>query len=121
MVQQSKKNKYDVYMLKEINPDGNGYGIKSNKNPDFLINGYIFDCYSPQKNSTSKSIIKKLNDKVKNQAERIVLNLSEYEGNVEQLKEDILAKTGSNCDLKYLKELIVVTPDDTIEQWFWRE
>lgn len=112
---------YDVYMLKEINPDGNGYGIKSNKNPDFLINGYIFDCYSPQKNSTSKSIIKKLNDKVKNQAERIVLNLSEYEGNVEQLKEDILAKTGSNCDLKYLKELIVVTPDDTIEQWFWRE
>nr|WP_240636654.1 WXG100 family type VII secretion target [Paenibacillus silvae] len=38
---------YDITMLPNTK-GGNGYGINPTSNPDFLINGKAFDCYSPE-------------------------------------------------------------------------
>lgn len=53
----------------------------------------------------------------KEQTERITLNLDNYQGDIEELKDMILRKT--NGDLKNLKELLVVK-DGEITRWFAR-
>ena len=47
---------YNVQMLEEID-GGNGYGLKPNSNPDYLIEGEAFDCYSPEANTSIKNIV----------------------------------------------------------------
>ncbi|WP_152392615.1 CdiA C-terminal domain-containing protein [Paenibacillus guangzhouensis] len=54
------------------------YGLKEGKNPDFLIEGKVFDYYAPDVDTPIDSICKKIKDKTKNQAQRIVLNLDDY-------------------------------------------
>ena len=63
---------YDVTMLDEVN-GGNGYGIKPDKNPDFLINGRVFDCYSPQSSTKPDGVIDNIAKKT--ESRRIELSL----------------------------------------------
>ncbi|CAM4447022.1 pre-toxin TG domain-containing protein [Paenibacillus tarimensis] len=49
---------YDVRMLDEVD-GGNGYGIKAGSNPDYLVEGKVFDCYAPKPEGKTQSIIKK--------------------------------------------------------------
>ena len=69
----------------------NGYSIEQNpivegttRNPDYSIEGEIFDCYSPAKNTKIRNIASTIEEKVieKGQANRVVLNLDDWNGNI---------------------------------------
>jgi len=108
---------YDVTPLKENPGGGNGFGIKPDSNPDFIIEGKVFDCYAPQ-GEFSKNKIKEIQGKTKKQATRIILNLDDFNlSDIDILKQEILKKANPNGDLKYLQELLVVK-DGKITRWF---
>ncbi|WP_374966089.1 hypothetical protein [Lysinibacillus sp. RS5] len=102
------KNGYDIEMLDEVD-GGNGYGKKTESNPDYLIEGKPFDCYSPDENTSINNVSRTITKKTKNQAERIVLNLDDYPAEkVNELKETLIRKANPNGDLKHLQELFIV-------------
>lgn len=95
-------------MLDEID-GGNGFGVLPNKNPDFLIENKVFDCYAPKSNANVRNIINEIKSKTKEQAQRIVLNLDEFsDEKVDEIIQTVLRKATPNGDLKNLKELIIV-------------
>ncbi|ANF98880.1 hypothetical protein AR543_17240 [Paenibacillus bovis] len=99
---------YDIHMLDEID-GGNGYGLKINKNPDFLIENKVFDCYAPEAKTSFDSITGNIKEKTKNQAKHIVLNLDDYPSeNIDDLLKEIVRQTNPKANLKHLDELIIV-------------
>ena len=101
---------YKVEMLKEMD-GGNGYGIQSNTNPDFLIEDrFVFDCYTPNKNTAIKGIVKEVYNKSKKQTPNIIINLNDYIGDMYELETILLKKI--NGDLKYVEELYFVKGDE---------
>lgn len=99
---------YDIEMLDEVN-GGNGYGIKESSNPDFLIEGKVFDCYAPTIETNVDNILRNITKKTKTQAERIVLNVDQFPSEkVAEIIQGILRKANPNGDLKNLKELSIV-------------
>lgn len=48
-------NGYDINVLDEID-GGNGHGIADGSNPDFLIEGNVFDCYGARLDGKVQSI-----------------------------------------------------------------
>jgi len=99
---------YDVHMLDEVN-GGNGYGISEGSNPDFLIEGNVFDCYAPKPDGKVQSIIKEIAGKTKSQSGRIVLNLDDFpQEKVNEIIDTVLRKANVNGDLKRLEELLLV-------------
>ncbi len=111
---------YDIKMLDEID-GGNGYGIKEGSNPDFLIEGKVFDCYAPKPDGKVQSIIKEIAGKTKNQSGRIILNLDNFpDEKIAEITGTILRKANPNGDLKRLEELISVK-DGTITKVFGGE
>ncbi|MGW8956879.1 CdiA C-terminal domain-containing protein [Paenibacillus sp. NPDC055715] len=99
---------YDIEMLDEVN-GGNGYGVKESSNPDFLIEGKVFDCYAPTIETNVDNILRNATKKTKTQTERIVLNLDQFPSEkVAEIIQGILRKANPNGDLKNLKELFIV-------------
>jgi Contact-dependent growth inhibition CdiA C-terminal domain len=78
--------------------------FKKERNPDFKIEGEIFDGYAPRKNTSLTNIIKSIEDKTKqNQARRILLNLDDNNVSIPNLAKELrLSK------LPLLDEVIVV-------------
>jgi hypothetical protein len=78
--------------------------FKKERNPDFKIEGEIFDGYAPNKDTGIKSLLRGIKDKTeKNQARRILLNLDDSNVSVTELAKELrLSK------LPYLDEVIVV-------------
>lgn len=105
---------YKVEMLKEVD-GGNGYGIKSYSNPDYLIEDKVFDCYAPQGNTEIDTIIRGINKKTQTQTHHIILNLDDFEGNVDDLVKAIKRKANPNGDLKRLEELLIVKDGKIID------
>ena len=66
---------YRVEMLPETN-GGSGYGLQSEANPDYIIEGQVFDAYAPTTGNIG-NIWFTIYDKVQRQAERIVLILDD--------------------------------------------
>ena len=90
----------------------NGYDIElkpklttTSKEPDYKIEGKIFDCYSPEPHTGVRSIRSSISSKVnkQKQADRIVLNLNNWQGNIEDVKEELQDYPVAN-----LKEVLVV-------------
>ncbi|WP_341184745.1 CdiA C-terminal domain-containing protein [Paenibacillus sp. FSL H7-0756] len=99
---------YDIKMLDEIE-GGNGHGIKEGSNPDFLIEGKVFDCYAPKPEGQVKTLINEIAKKTKEQSARIVLNLDNFPNEkVTEIINTLLRKANPNGDLKRLEELILV-------------
>ncbi|MFE0558482.1 WXG100 family type VII secretion target [Paenibacillus sp. NPDC058910] len=99
---------YNIEMLDEVN-GGNGHGIKETSNPDFLIEGKVFDCYAPTQDTNVDNVLRNIRTKTKAQADRIVLNLDNFAvEKISEITEGILRKANPNGDLKSLKELIIV-------------
>lgn len=95
-------------MLDEVN-GGNGRGIKKSSNPDFLIEGEVFDCYAPTIDTNVDNILRNIRTKTKTQAERIVINLDGFTSEkITEITEGILRKANPNGDLKNLQELLIV-------------
>lgn len=103
------KEGYDIEMLPEVK-GGNGYGKKTTSNPDFLIDGEAFDCYSPD-GSNIRNIWSTVEEKTNRQAERIILNLDDFKGSVSELHDQFRL-----WDITDLKELFIIK-DGTIERW----
>ncbi|WP_310341321.1 hypothetical protein [Paenibacillus sp. 2003] len=89
-------------MLPEVK-GGNGYGIKSASNPDFLINGQAFDCFSPKENTSARNIWSTVKNKSETQAERIVINLNDHKGSIEDLKQQF-----NEYKVDTLKEVLII-------------
>lgn len=96
----------------------NGYIIEQNpviegttRNPDYLIEGEIFDCYSPAENTKVRNVASTIEEKVlqKGQAERVVLNLDDWKGNVDELVKQL-----NDYPIEGLKEVIIVY-DGTVQ------
>ena len=98
---------YKVEMLDEIF-NGNGYGLKETANPDFLIEGKVFDCYFPSAGAKMETIINEIRSKTKNQTPNIILNLDDYQGSMDKLIELIKRKATPKGDLKRLEDLKIV-------------
>ena len=90
----------------------NGYDIElkpelttTSKEPDYRIEGKIFDCYSPEPYTGVRNIRSTIDIKVndRKQADRIVLNLNNWQGNIEDVKEKLQEYPVDN-----LKEVLVV-------------
>ncbi len=78
-------------------PDGN-------KNPDYNIEGNIFDCFSP-KTDSAKNIRNEINRKVAKdkQTDRVVLNLDDSTASIPAIQAQLAKKPVSG-----LKEVLVV-------------
>lgn len=81
---------------------GNGYGLKPDSNPDFLINGNAFDCYSPE-TSNVRNIWSTVEAKTNSQAKKIILNLDGFSGSMDDLANQFL-----DWPIETLEELLVV-------------
>ena len=99
-----RRNGYDVEQLKETKGAAN--------NPDYKINGRIFDCYTPQGGNV-RNIADYIASKVgKGQADRIVLNLDNSDLDLKSLKNELSASP-----IKDLKEIIVVKGNKVSRFW----
>ncbi|OPX41865.1 hypothetical protein CLHUN_42640 [Ruminiclostridium hungatei] len=92
---------YNIEML-PYKTNGNGYGVKPSSNPDYLIDGQVFDCYSP-KTINLRTIWDTVVGKTENQARRVILNLDDYTGSL-----DDLAKQFNDWPIDGLDELLVI-------------
>lgn len=113
---------YKVEILEENSNGGNGYGITSGSNPDFLIEGRAYDCYSPV-TANVNTICKELAKKSKTQATRIVLNLdgnsegSISQGNLNKILSTILRKLQPDQYLSRIDELFVLYQGEIL--WYY--
>ena len=95
-----------------------GYKIEQNpvvegttRNPDYRIEGELFDCYSPEPNTSARSIGSTIKGKVveKQQAERVILNLDDWAGNVETIEKQL-----NDYPIEGLKEVIIVKNGEVV-------
>lgn len=57
------------------------------KDPDYLIEGYVFDCYAPSETRPVRGVWSGVKDKVEDgQTERVVLNLRDWRGDLNALR-----------------------------------
>ncbi|UHO40883.1 hypothetical protein H5J24_22200 [Chryseobacterium capnotolerans] len=81
------------------------------KNPDYIIEGSIFDCYSPyNSNKAVRGIWTEVSDKIrKDQTNRIVLNLKNWNGDIQKLQKQFL-----DWEIEGLKEIIYITKQGNV-------
>ena len=94
-----------------------GYKVEQNpkvpgaKNPDYRIEGQVFDCYSPRAGTDARGIVDAMNKKVgSGQTERIVLNTTDDSGVTKGQILDAIREYGSPD----LKEIIMIDKNQTI-------
>ncbi|WP_439480134.1 hypothetical protein [Chryseobacterium aquaticum] len=94
-----------------------GYDVEQNpfvsglKNPDYKIEGKIFDCYSPYaKNKSVRGIWSEIAEKIeKGQTERVLINLKNWEGDLIQLQKQF-----SDWSIEVLQEVMYITKNGKI-------
>ncbi len=91
----------------------NGYNVEQNpsvsgsKNPDYLIEGKVFDCYSPREGTSVRNIASGISKKVNSgQTDRIILNLDDWHGGGGQIDE--LIRQLNAWPIEGLKEVKVI-------------
>ena len=89
-----------------------GYKVEQNptvpglKSPDLVVEGEIFDVYSPAYGTSTKNIFNAVRDKVlAGQTGRVVINLGESNASVPQLMREFTQRRG---DVRQLSEVLVV-------------
>ncbi|MEE6260177.1 MULTISPECIES: CdiA C-terminal domain-containing protein [Plantactinospora] len=76
------------------------------KDPDYLVEGHVFDCYAPGETKSVRGVWSGVRDKVEDgQTERVVLNLGDWRGDL-----DALRKQFDDWPVDNLKELVALTP-----------
>ena len=75
-----------------------------------MIEGEVFDCYSPNGNK-AYSVWSKVRTKTVTQARRIVLNLSDYQGSLSDLYNQF-----KSYEISTLDEMLVIV-DGKIHRW----
>ncbi len=84
-------------------------------NPDYLLEGRVFDCYSPTKSDKSvRGVWSEVEDKVveRQQTQRVVVNLERWRGDVSALRKQF-----ADWPIEGLKEVKAITADGEILQF----
>jgi hypothetical protein len=82
------------------------------RNPDYLVEGRVFDCYSPTSpTKPARGIWAEVEEKVveKQQTQRVVVNLEDWRGDVSGLRRQF-----GDWPIPGLKEVKVITPEGDI-------
>ncbi len=95
-----------------------GYDIEQNpnitnttKNPDYKIEGEIFDCYSPyNSNKSVRNIWTEVKGKIDaKQTERVVINLKNWDGEISTLQKQF-----TDYPVEGLKELMIIDKNNIV-------
>ncbi|QDY07715.1 hypothetical protein FJK98_11460 [Micromonospora sp. HM134] len=87
------------------------------KDPDYLVEGHVFDCYSPAARTSVRNIWSQIQEKIDDaQTQRVVVNLKDWQGDMTALRRQFDA-----WPIDGLKELVMVRPDGTIHQIIRRD
>jgi hypothetical protein len=82
------------------------------KEPDYVLEGHIFDCYSPNPSKAVRGIWSTVSGKVGDlQTQRVVVNLKDWRGDLAALRKQF-----DDWPIIRLKELTAVTRDGAIMQ-----
>jgi hypothetical protein len=85
---------------------------KPDGDPDYLIEGHVFDCYSPTPAATVRGVWTQVRKKVVGQqTQRVVVNLHDWCGDLGDLQKQF-----DDWPISGLKELIAVTRNGAIVQ-----
>lgn len=95
----------------------NGYQIEQNpkiegssKNPDYRMEGRIFDCYSPNKRTPTRSVWDRIQDKINGgQTKRVVVNLDDWKRSTRSLEKQL-----QQYPIKNLEEVIAIRDGNII-------
>lgn len=95
------KKGYDI----EQNPSISG----TTRNPDYIIEGKVFDCYSPTADKSVRGIWSTIYEKVitKGQTKRVILNLDDWSGSISELVSQL-----KSYKIDGLEEVIVVMGEE---------
>ncbi|MER7164655.1 hypothetical protein ABT336_01060 [Micromonospora sp. NPDC000207] len=86
------------------------------KDPDYLIEGHVFDCYSPSARIPVRNIWSQVEQKCRQQTQRVVINLKDWQGDLAALRRQF-----DQWPIDRLKELVAVTSDGKIVQFVRRD
>lgn len=87
------------------------------KSPDYLVEGHVFDCSAPTRSASVRSVWSAVRKKVrKGQAQRVVLNLSDWGDDLVALQRQF-----DEWPLPNVKEVVVVTRGGAIAQLLRRD
>ncbi|MFI6262204.1 hypothetical protein [Micromonospora sp. NPDC051006] len=85
---------------------------ESRRDPDFLLEGLVFDCYSPTSDKAVRGVWSEVRGKIeKSQTQRVVLNLTDWTGDLTALRQQF-----DDWPIDRLKELVALTPNGAIVQ-----
>ncbi|NBE85303.1 CdiA C-terminal domain-containing protein [Micromonospora rubida] len=85
---------------------------KPDKDPDYLIEGHVFDCYSPTPAKAVRGVWTEVSGKVASQqTQRVVLNLHDWRGDLGALQKQF-----DDWPIHQLRELAAVTRSGEIIQ-----
>jgi len=84
-----------------------------NLNPDYLVEGRVFDCYAPGHLTSVRNVWTEVKKKVlRRQTQRVVVNLQDWGGDLSALRTQF-----DDWPVEALKEVKVVLPDGGIIQF----
>lgn len=87
------------------------------KDPDYLIEGHVFDCYSPTAAKPVRGVWSGVSRKVVDrQTQRVIVNLQDWRGDLAALQKQF-----DDWPIPRLKELVVVTRSGEIFQILRRD
>lgn len=82
--------------------------------PDYLVEGRVFDCYSPDAGKNVRGVWFETGKKVQRlQTQRVVVNLEDWQGDVSALQRQF-----DDWPIEGLKEVKIVTPGGDVLQVF---
>lgn len=82
------------------------------KNPDYLVDGRVFDCYSPGETKPVRGVWSEVEEKIVNeQTQRVVVNLEDWGGDLPDLRKQF-----DDWPIENLKEVKAILPDGQIVQ-----
>lgn len=80
--------------------------------PDYLLEGRVFDCYSPKETTSTRNIWTAVQEKVMdNQTQRVVVNLQDWRGDMAAFHRQF-----ADWPVENLKEVKAITPDGDVIQ-----
>ncbi|MGK5672317.1 hypothetical protein ACSNOB_05665 [Micromonospora sp. URMC 106] len=86
------------------------------KSPDYLIEGHIFDCYSPSPTTSARAVWSAVKRKIDDaQTQRVAVNLQDWRGDLTALQKQF-----HDWPVPGLEELVAVTRSGTIVQFLRR-
>jgi hypothetical protein len=85
---------------------------KQNSDPDYLLEGRVFDCYAPTADKPVRGVWWQTKDKVvKMQTQRVVINLADWRGDMTALQKQF-----DDWPIDDLKEVKAIKPDGQVVQ-----